>query len=536
MNRRKPIRWIAIIAVILIPSLCLSLNKGNEDNVTDGVNKNTKWGDQGDGTFVNPLLNADFSDPDVIRVGQKYYMVCSEFHFMGMPVLESDDMVNWKIISQVYNAMDFPEYDINKRYGGGSWAPAIRYHDGKFWVYFCTPDEGLFMSNASNPAGPWAPLLNVQHIAGWEDPCPFWDEDGQVYLGRSRVGAGPIIVHKMSADGTQLLDDGITVYEGPVAEGTKIHKIDNYYYMSIPEGGVERGWQTILRSEDIYGPYERRVILEEGASGINGPHQGALVDTPEGEWWFYHFQATNPLGRVVHLQPVTWIDGWPFIGIDIDNNGIGEPVKTYRNPLGKTKGKIFAPQGSDEFNSPQLNLQWQFNHNPVSEKWSLNKRPGYLSIEALKADSLREARNIITQKIIGYKGEAVVQLDCKNLADGQRAGLCTTGRYYKGIGVLCKEGKRALYYDGDGIVEHIAPVEESIIYLKVTCDALNNHFKLHYSLDGKVFIPYENTYDIPWWDWKGGRIGLFSYNTQSEHGCADFNWFRYEYDGPGLKK
>ena len=241
------------------------------------------WGDQGNGTYVNPILNADYSDPDVIRMGEKYYMVCSDFHYIGMPVLESTDMVNWTIISQVYNRFDYPKWDTNERFAGGSWAPAIRYHDGKFWVFFCTPHEGLFMSTATDPHGPWSPLHCVKKVKKWEDPCPFWDEDGQAYLGRSKHGAGPIIIHKMSPDGWELLDDGFTVYTGPVAEGTKIYKRDGYYYLSIPEGGVKGGWQTILRSRNIYGPYEKKVVMEQGSTDINGPHQGALVETPAGE-------------------------------------------------------------------------------------------------------------------------------------------------------------------------------------------------------------------------------------------------------------
>ena len=178
----------------------------------DFVNDDTEgWGDQGDGTYRNPVLNADFSDPDVIRVGEKYYMVASDFHFLGMQVMESDDMVNWRYISQIYRRFDEPGWDGNNHYAGGSWAPAIRYHNGLYYVYFCTPEEGLFMSTAKDPHGPWAPLHLVKRVPKWEDPCPFWDEDGQAYLGRSKHGAGPIIVHKMSADGKQLLDEGTTV-------------------------------------------------------------------------------------------------------------------------------------------------------------------------------------------------------------------------------------------------------------------------------------------------------------------------------------
>lgn len=228
---------------------------------------------------------------------------------MDIPVLESEDMVNWKIVGKVYDNIDFPGYSTNEQYGKGSWAPTIRFHNNKFWVYFCTPGEGLFMSSSEKPEGPWEPLVLVKGIPGWEDPCPFWDDNGTAYLGHSKVGAGPIIIHKLSTDGKQLLDDGVTVYTGPVAEGTKIHKINGYYYLSIPEGGVGEGWQTILRSKNIFGPYEKKVVLEKGSTKINGPHQGSLVDTPQGEWWFYHFQENGAMGRVVHLQPVFWQNG-----------------------------------------------------------------------------------------------------------------------------------------------------------------------------------------------------------------------------------
>ena len=217
----------------------MGLFSGGQDlGGSSGWYTDTRWGDLGDGTFANPILNGDYSDPDVIRVGRKYYMTCSEFHFMGMNILESDDMVNWKIIGRIFDRMDLDGYSGMNKYGNGSWAPALRYHDGKFWMYVCTPNEGLFMSTATDPAGPWSPLYQVKNVSGWEDPCPLWDEDGQAYIGRSQLGGGPIIIHKMSADGKTLLDDGRKVYEGPTAEGTKLFLKDGYYYISIPEGGV----------------------------------------------------------------------------------------------------------------------------------------------------------------------------------------------------------------------------------------------------------------------------------------------------------
>lgn len=496
----------------------------------------TRWGDQGNGKYVNPVLNADYSDPDVIRVGEKYYMVCSDFHFIGMPVLESEDMVNWKIISQLYDRFDFPEWEKNERYGGGSWAPAIRFHDNKFWVFFCTPHEGLFMSTATDPSGPWAPLCHVKNVSGWEDPCPFWDGDGQAYLGRSQLGAGPIYIHKMSPDGTRLLDDGVIVYEGPVAEGTKIHKWNGYYYMSIPEGGVSTGWQTILRSKNIYGPYERKIVLEQGNTDVNGPHQGSLVDTPEGEWWFYHFQSTDPLGRVVHLQPVTWKDGWPFIGVDRDGNGIGEPVKDRTKPhTGKTI-QPFAPQTSDEFSSSKLSLQWQINHNPVKSAYSLTERSGYLTLHALKAENLRQSRNMFTQKVMGYEGKAVTELDCSKMADGQRAGLFCIGGRFNAIGVLRENGKKYIYTESDGNIEKRESFNGKVVYFNVSLDAINNRHQLYYSFDNVEFIPCGEAFNLWSSDWKGNRVGVFSYNTINKKGKAFFNWFRYTHDGPGEKK
>ena len=346
----------------------MGLFSGGQDlGGSSGWYTDTRWGDLGDGTFANPILNGDYSDPDVIRVGRKYYMTCSEFHFMGMNILESDDMVNWKIIGRIFDRMDLDGYSGMDKYGNGSWAPALRYHDGKFWMYVCTPNEGLFMSTATDPAGPWSPLYQVKNVSGWEDPCPLWDEDGQAYIGRSQLGGGPIIIHKMSADGKTLLDDGRKVYEGPTAEGTKLFLKDGYYYISIPEGGVGTGWQTVMRSKNIYGPYEQKRVLEMGSTKVNGPHQGALVDTPEGEWWFYHFQSTEPQGRVVHLQPVTWKDGFPEMGTDYDKNGIGEPMKVCRKPSTGVETKAYAPQASDDFEAKELGLQWQFNHNPHDE-------------------------------------------------------------------------------------------------------------------------------------------------------------------------
>jgi beta-xylosidase len=488
-----------------------------------------RWGDQANGTYINPILNADYSDPDVIRVGDRYYMVASDFHFMGMQTLESADMVNWRIISQIYGRFDFAGWNENRRYAGGSWAPAIRFHDGKFWVFFCTPDEGLFMTHTENPAGEWSPLHLVKATPKWEDPCPFWDDDGNAYLGRSIHGAGPIIIHKMSPDGRQLLDSGFTVYTGPVAEGTKIHKKDGYYYLSIPEGGVERGWQTVLRSKNIYGPYEKRVVLETGSTGINGPHQGAMVDTPEGEWWFYHFQHAGATGRVVHLQPMHWRDGWPVIGVDIDRNGIGEPVYVWKKPV--PSKKIFYPQTDDNFDASRLGLQWQWNHNPVDEAWSLSRKKGCLTLEALPSKSFRLARNTLTQKITGYESEATVEADISEMQDGQRCGLVCMGKENKMLGVRKEKGDLSVYFSDDTTETVIASIKKKKIYLRVSIDMPDNMFIYSYSFDNENYIRCGEAFGMKFGYWKGARIGLYCYNPEGKSGLAVFNGFVYKHDG-----
>lgn len=500
---------------------------------SEAQEQRVSWGDQGNGTYVNPILNADYSDPDVIRVGDKYYMVASDFHYIGMPVLESDDMVNWKIISQVYSRFDFPGWDSNGNYGGGSWAPSIRFHEGKYWIYFCTPREGLMMSTATDPHGPWAPLHCVKNIGGWEDPCPIWDEDGQAYIGRSQLGAGPIILHRMSADGKTLLDEGKVIYTGPVAEGTKFYKRNGYYYLSIPEGGVGEGWQTILRSKNIYGPYEKKVVLEKGMTDVNGPHQGALVDTPEGEWWFYHFQLTEPLGRVVHLQPAHWKEDWPVIGVDMDMNGIGEPVKVWTKPAAGAadrKTMITHPQSGDDFNAQTLGLQWQFNHNPVHANWSLTDRKGWFTLKALKAAKLRDARNMLTQKCMGYVSTATTLLDFSGLVDGQRAGLFCLGSLYNGIGICREDGKNYLYLEQHGEIKQLQPATGKRIYLRATLDAKQNRCQLFYSFNNRDFTPCGESYTLKFGDWKGARVGLYSYNVLADDGKCCFDWFTYDYD------
>lgn len=539
---------ILSLLLLLFPMASFSIPLvGEPEGVSD-------WGDQCNGTYKNPVLNADFSDPDVIRVGNEYFMICSDFHFMGMQIWKSYDMVNWQFVTQIYDSLPFKEYDTMDRYAGGSWAPALRYHDGEFYVYFCTRHEGLFMTHAKSAEGPWAPLHCVKKIADWEDPCPFWDEDGQAYLGHSVYGAGPIIMHRMSADGKTLLDDGVEVYRGPVAEGTKIHKWNGLYYMSIPEGGVKSGWQTILRSKNIYGPYESKRVLEQGSTNINGPHQGAIVDTPNGEWWFYHFQETDALGRVLHLQPMTWRDGWPSIGVDYDGNGIGEPVSLWTTPSVSPTGGGTIPQiyHLSDARLPSSGGDggglcggvgggpWQWNHNPVPSAFSFSEHPGWLTLHALPAPSFKKARNTYTLRAVGYQPEYTISMSLEEMADGQRCGMACMGKYNTMLGALMQNGKRYLYLATDTTetilselpieMQHrslmsskaeknhegieIAPQNGGPIhplYIRLRLNFPEKRFEFFYSLDGLHFTKAGNDFYTRWGNWKGVRPAVFCY-------------------------
>jgi beta-xylosidase len=475
------------------------------------------WGDQGDGTYRNPVLKADYSDPDVIRVGEDFYLVASDFHYVGMQVLHSRDLVNWEIVGQVFHRLDMhPRYDEMNGYAQGTWAPTLRHHDGRFYVYVCTPHDGLFMWHAEDPRGPWSETVTVKVVDRWEDPAPFWDDDGKAYLVHSVLGAGPLILHRMSPDGRTLLDDGAEIYRGPVAEGPKLFKRKGYYYISLPEGGVERGGQTVLRAKNLYGPWERRVVLPGGS-----PHQGGLADLPSGESWFIGFRSTGHLGRACHLLPVKWgEDDWPVFG-----DG-GQTVERWKKPGVRHPQPIARPATSDEFDAPALSPQWQWNHNPVPEAWSLSARPGWLRLEARPASDLSRARNTLTQKLWDEAGVVDVHLDVRAMASSQRAGLTfISGSTFGWVGVRMGRGsRRVLWEHGEG-----PQLSGEEIWLRGRY--AGDTARLEYSLDGRTYVATGVAFPLRFGHWKGARVGIFSYGEQ---GYVDVDYVRYIYsDQPG---
>lgn len=500
--------------------------------------------DNGDGTYKNPIIYADYSDPDVIRVGDDFYMVASSFTCQpGIPVLHSKDLVNWTIINHVYNALPLQRYQT-PQHSQGSWAPSIRYYQRKYYVYFCTPEDGLFMASATNPAGKWT-LTLVQAVANWEDPCPFWDDDGQAYLLHGRKGAGPAILHKMSADGKHLLDNGTLIYEDslrqPVLEGFKfMEKQDGYYYFTAPAGGVGTGWQAVFRSKNIYGPYEDKIVLHQGSTNINGPHQGGFVTTQTGEWWFVHFQDKGAYGRIVHLEPAAWKNGWPVAGNDADGDGTGEPVTTYKKP---NVGKIYpavVPQTSDEFSNATLGLQWQWQAAPQKSWYSLTAHSGNIRLYAVPVPtdngSLFFAGNLLLQKFMAPSFTATVKLQLHAGLPGERAGLVVMGNIYTTISLeKSSTGNRIVITEGRyENRRYLVPVE----LLSQNTNQQTIWFRVHvfddatclysYSFDGKVYTDFGSKYKAEKGGWIGAKVGVYciSPNIAGSAGFADVDYLR----------
>ncbi len=493
--------------------------------------------DQGDGTYRNPVLHADYSDPDAVRVGDDFYLTASSFNCTpGLPILHSRDLVNWKLVNHALRQLPDPRY-AEVQPGQGVWAPAIRHHDGRFWIVFPTPDEGIYVTTAEDPLGEWSEPHLLLGGKGLIDPCLLWDDDGKAYLilayAASRCGIrNKLHIRPVSPDGCEVLGEGKVVIEIdpelPALEGPKFLKRNGWYYISAPSGGVPTGWQTIFRSRDIYGPYEEKIVLAQRGTAVNGPHQGALVDTPAGDWWFLHFQEKQPYGRIVHLQPVRWEDDWPLIGEEQDEDGIGKPVMQHRKPC-ESAGERLAPPTSDSFDGPALGLQWQWQANHRDEWCSLTSRPGHLRLHPVVADSadLLRLPNALLQKFPAASFEVATGVELPPGHAGLHAGLAVIGEQAASLDVQRTDTayRVRLMVGGEPSGEFTSHDPTVVLQVRV---AEGGCCRFGVASDESSFHQIGPAFQAVPGVWIGAKVGLYCVADDADGACgyADFEWFR----------
>jgi beta-xylosidase len=544
MNKYLPVVLISCLLGLLTSNLYAQKQEINISKV---------WvADNGDGTYKNPILYSDYSDPDIERVGDDYYMVASSFNCVpGLPILHSRDLVNWQVIG--YGLKQQIPVDIfdKPQHGNGVWAPAIRFHKGEFYIYYPDPDYGIYVIKAKNPSGPWTDPVLIKSAKGWIDPCPLWDEDGRAWLvsalAGSRAGAKSVILlSKMNPEGTKLTDDGVIVYDGheknPTIEGPKIYKRNGYYYISAPAGGVPTGWQLILRSKKIYGPYEEKIVIDQGKTIVNGPHQGGWVQTQSGEYWFIHFQDKDAYGRIINLEPMKWVNDWPVIGIDKDGDGKGEPVLTYKKPnVGKTY-PISTPLESDEFNKPGLGLQWQWHANP-QPNWAFTTGGlGFLRMVCIPQPAMFtnfwDLPNLLLQKFPAPEFMVTTKMTFNPLNKDERTGLIIMGQDYSYLSVKQADNGVAVSQticlnaikQGKETESRAIKLSSSIFYLRVKVKE-GAICQFSYSNDGKEFFDVGDAFKAKKGLWIGAKVGLFATKETykaGEVGYTDVDWFRIE--------
>jgi beta-xylosidase len=491
--------------------------------------------DNGDGTYTNPVIYSDFPDPDVIRVDSTYYMVSTTmFIFPGVTILKSYDLVNWEYCCNVVQRMDYsPCYNLDgcNRYSHGQWASSLKYHNGKYYLMFNTLDDGGFLCTATKAEGPW----EIQQLPrGYHDPGLFFDDDGKIYVAH---GYNNIYVTELDTNFAPKGSD-VLVFTGdirPGLEGAHVYKLHDYYYLYCTYGGGD-GFQVALRSENIYGPYEQKIVIRDNSYLGTGLHQGALIETQTGEWWTIIFQDGGALGRFPSLQPVTWIDDWPMVGVD------GKGVVTYQKPNVEKVYPITILPTSDEFDSTKLGMQWGWNHNPDSTKWSLTENPGYLRLSTAKVVSnLPDARNTLTQRIFAYYSNTVVttatvKMNVDNMQDGDVAGLAVFQDPYAYIGIKKMNDIKYIVMVNNGIAVDSTTVNDSTIYLRAHAKYGNSRASFAYSLDNQSFTLLGNELVMRFnlSIFTGNKFCLFNYATIATGGFVDFDWFRTDATSSGV--
>ena len=544
--------------------------------------------DNGDGTYTNPVINADYSDPDVCvggPDGDDYYMTASSFQCVpGLPILHSKDLVNWEIVGHALKELyegdaALIEHFRTPQHGAGVWAPSIRYHDGEYYIYWGDPDYGVYMvkTRGGDPAGDWEAPVCVIRGQGYIDTCPLWDEDGRCYLvngwANSRAKfASVLTVRELSADGTKAIGQPVIVFDGNgtenrTCEGPKFYKRDGWYWIMCPAGGVPTGFQLAMRSKSPYGPYEHKIVLAQGKTNINGPHQGGWVHTKYGEDWFLHFQDKEAYGRVVHLNPVDWSSGWPIMG------KTGEPVSTFSKPKASST-LIVNPVENDEFNEPVIGKQWQWQAN-YDEKFGVPTAFGTFRIYTHKLfadlstltsqpsplNNLWLVPNMLLQKTPADKFTVTARLRFTSKADGQFGGLIMmgldysalvvrrTGDHFELVQMTCiaaDKGKpqtenliATLEPTAKDMIDYKPGIHEDI-YLRLTVEPesstnlQSSSFNLQpivrfaYSLNNKKWIECGDAFRMKEGKWIGAKFGFVAAETdpKADRGWIDADWIR----------
>ncbi len=494
-------------------------------------------------TFVNPVLWADVPDMDVIRVGSDYYMVSTTMYLMpGAPIMKSKDLVNWEIISYLFDRLDDDDaYNLSETtnsYARGQWAACIRYHQGKFYVLFGGNGKKTYICSATDPAGKWEKVIIDEYI---HDASFLFDDNGKVYI---VSGNSHIKLRELTPDMKGIKKSGINkeIISGVppgLLEGSHLYKWNGNYYLTMiwwPHNG--RRTQVCFRSKKIDGPYEMKIILDDNMGFHNhGVAQGAIFDTPEGNWYAMMFQDHGAVGRIPFLMPVRWVDGWPMLG---DENGkvpftMKKPVQGYPSvPL--VISDEFDNSFSKDKNKSALACNWQWNHHPDDALWSLTQRPGYLRLtNGVPVSHIFKARNTLSQRTEGPYCSVTTSLDVSHMKVGDCAGLSAFNFFY-GLVAVQKEQDQSyiVMIDRDKEIERV-PLCRNNVYFKVNYDFMTDKARFWYSLDGLKWMPigkelvmvYTTDHFI------GYRSALFNYSTKESGGYVDFDYFRYEREVPG---
>lgn len=499
--------------------------------------------------FTNPLIYSDVPDMSVCRVDDEYYMISTTMHLMpGAPVMKSKDMINWEIVSYVFDKLtDTPNYNLKDgtAYGRGQWASSIRYHNGSFYVYFSPNDQPWkgYVYTTKDPSDKWTLVSRTPHF---HDASLLFDDDGKVYI---FSGTGSLC--QLKDDLSDIEPGGVNMKiferdsdETGLLEGSQAIKYKGRYYLlmiSWPSGKIRR--QVCYRADKITGPYEKKVILEHNFDTYGGVAQGCLVDTPQDKWYGMIFQDRGAVGRVPILMPCTWKDGWPMLG-----NENGEVPLVMNKPL-KESGVSTALTVSDDFKSDNLKINWQWNHNPIDEAWSLKERPGFLRLKTSRVvENIYAAPNSLTQRMGGPKCSGTVMMDVSHMKDGDVAGISAFNGHSGTLAVIVENDKKYLTMtfsvvnldDKDKSITSVDSAEkarvelrENIISLRIDADfsAHRDIATFYYSTDNENWIPIGKKFKMQF-DYTrmfmGSKFALFNYATQNKGGFVDFDFFNYK--------